>query len=257
MESTHFPWRPLGALLVEQDLISPEELEEALAEQRRSGRLLGEILVDRGWLGAFSLARVLAEQHGVELRAQAEGVDAPAASPAHEPDGRPGHQWRPLGALLVEGGWVGRAELERTLAAQHATGRRLGELLVEGGYLTGPELARVLAQQQGVELPEVDAETVVTPAAPGGPTFRVCEVVEPSHRRVSVLFESANFLEAADFAFEYVETHQPGALTLERRHGESHETVWNYSTALADAHAAAGNDLVGTFGFDPVKWDVR
>ena len=42
-----FPWRQLGALLADEGLLTPTELELALDEQRRTGRLLGQIR----WLG--------------------------------------------------------------------------------------------------------------------------------------------------------------------------------------------------------------
>ena len=38
----HFPWRQLGELLVAEELLTEEELEQALAEQASSGRLLGQ-----------------------------------------------------------------------------------------------------------------------------------------------------------------------------------------------------------------------
>ncbi len=60
-------WRPLGQLLLEKGLITEAQLEEALADQRRSGLRLGEILVGRGWLSLAALTAVLAEQHGLEL----------------------------------------------------------------------------------------------------------------------------------------------------------------------------------------------
>jgi hypothetical protein len=60
-------WRPLGELLLEKGLVSPDELELALAEQAESGRLLGAILVERGYVSGPALAVALAEQYGVEL----------------------------------------------------------------------------------------------------------------------------------------------------------------------------------------------
>jgi len=57
MDSAQFPWRPLGALLVEKGLLTGAELEQALAEQRRTGRVLGEILVGSGYVSGLALAR--------------------------------------------------------------------------------------------------------------------------------------------------------------------------------------------------------
>jgi hypothetical protein len=62
-------WRPLGKLLIEKEFLTRAQLEHALDEQRASDgrRLLGEILVGSGILTGVSLARALAEQHGLEL----------------------------------------------------------------------------------------------------------------------------------------------------------------------------------------------
>lgn len=55
---------PLGALLLERGLITPEQLDAALAEQRQTGELLGRILVERGYLSKQALGEVLAAQRG-------------------------------------------------------------------------------------------------------------------------------------------------------------------------------------------------
>jgi hypothetical protein len=114
MDSAQFPWRPLGALLVEKGLLTEGELEQALAEQRRTGRILGEILVGRGYVDGLALARALADQHGVQLRPR-DG-DEPAAPSESAP--KPRQTWRPLGKLLVESGFVNEGELERALEDQ-------------------------------------------------------------------------------------------------------------------------------------------
>jgi len=63
-------WRPLGELLVEKELLTEEELEFALTEQAETGRLLGAILVERGYVSGPALAVALAEQYGVELHTE-------------------------------------------------------------------------------------------------------------------------------------------------------------------------------------------
>jgi hypothetical protein len=67
VEPAETMWRPLGELLLEKGLVSPDELELALTEQAESGRLLGAILVERGFVSGPALAVALAEQYGVEL----------------------------------------------------------------------------------------------------------------------------------------------------------------------------------------------
>jgi len=264
----HFPWRLLGELLVDEQLLTEDELEQALLEQSRSGRLLGQIIVSNGYLSAFSLARVLSEQHGVELRHANEQeqhtptVELSLADPpelgAMEPDKET--PWRPLGKLLVEQGFLTESQLDEALAEQRERHARLGEILVWRGLLTGPDLARALAEQHGVEL-DTQAEelqTVIKLATAEEPTYKVFEVhFEPGFQRRTEVYTSPNFLEAADFAFEYVEEHQPDALEIHRTHGAAQETVWNYSASRAAAVGADRKPLVETFGFDPTLWGKK
>ena len=56
----------LGALLLERELISQEDLDAALAKQKKyRSRLLGEILVEMGAINGEMLALALAQQRGV------------------------------------------------------------------------------------------------------------------------------------------------------------------------------------------------
>jgi hypothetical protein len=244
-----FPWRQLGTLLADEGLLTETELELALDEQRRTGRLLGQIVVDRGYLSAFSLARVLSAQHGVELRTP-EPEPEPAPQLAEVPS-----TWRPLGRLLVEKGLIEQTELAEALLQQNDTNGRLGEILIERGAITGAELAHALGEQHGVELTgELQATVKPTPAAE--PVYRVFSVAfRQGFQERGALWESANFLEAADFAMEYVQDHSPEALEIERIDGDEQETVWAYSESRATAAELARKDLVDTFGFDPTTWD--
>ena len=54
--------RLLGELLVVQRLLTPEQLEWALAEQAESGRLLGEVVVQHGLISMVALVNALVEQ---------------------------------------------------------------------------------------------------------------------------------------------------------------------------------------------------
>ena len=67
MEPAESIWRPLGELLLKKNLLTADELELALTEQADSGRLLGAILAERGYVSGPALAVALAEQYGVEL----------------------------------------------------------------------------------------------------------------------------------------------------------------------------------------------
>ena len=57
----------LGSLLLREGLLTPEQLERALAEKEESGGRLGEIVVAHGWVTPAAVAQALAEQHGLEF----------------------------------------------------------------------------------------------------------------------------------------------------------------------------------------------
>jgi hypothetical protein len=131
-------------------------------------------------------------------------------------------------------------------------------VLIARGVLTPQALARALAAQQGMELEATDEtetfEAAIRPSAVGEPVYKVREVPREGESG-AILCETANFLEAADFAFEFVESTEPYALEIERVEGERCETVWSYSEDRANAAAESRRDLVDTYGFDPIRWN--
>ncbi|HQM51152.1 MAG TPA: ATPase, T2SS/T4P/T4SS family [Candidatus Hydrogenedentes bacterium] len=56
----------IGATLVKMGEVTKEDLKKALAEQKRTGRLLGKILLDGKIVGPEALAKALARQHKLE-----------------------------------------------------------------------------------------------------------------------------------------------------------------------------------------------
>ena len=52
----------LGDLLVQENLITPDQLSKALASQRTSGRKLGRTIIDNGWVDEVQIAKALAKQ---------------------------------------------------------------------------------------------------------------------------------------------------------------------------------------------------
>jgi type IV pilus assembly protein PilB len=62
MEAAAHPWPALGALLLRDGAVSVEQLEQTLRE-KAPGVRLGEALVERGYVTATQVSRVLAEQH--------------------------------------------------------------------------------------------------------------------------------------------------------------------------------------------------
>ena len=158
MEAAHIAWRPLGRLLVEQGLLTDEELERALAQQQTTGRRLGETIVELGFVSSPDLASALAAQYGLVLtmetgfgtglRAEIQrrhesdrGLPNPPVlkvveTPA-EPDGRPeaeGDEQADAGEALLltqlEEQWAKLAAAEASLAERERENealRREGE----------------------------------------------------------------------------------------------------------------------------------
>lgn len=174
----------LGELLLAEELVTEEELEDALAEQRRTKpkKPLGEILLRRGVVAAPTLVRLLAEQcqleleeekgfgcglrQAIELRHQAEraepepvvewtpdiGTESVAPAEPLEPAAPPPAAPRRLGELLIEKGLLTGVELDEALAEQEDSGRLLGEVVVDLGYVPMITLVNVLTEQLNGEL---------------------------------------------------------------------------------------------------------
>src|SRR5919202_1294223 len=58
---------PLGTLIYRAGLLTEEQLEQALAESMKTGRRLGQVLLQWGWLSEADLGRLLAGQRGLEF----------------------------------------------------------------------------------------------------------------------------------------------------------------------------------------------
>jgi hypothetical protein len=71
-------------MLVRRGLITPDQLADALAEQKSSGRPLGAIVVARGFASPTTIAQALATQHGGLLKTEygfATGFGTGVATP--------------------------------------------------------------------------------------------------------------------------------------------------------------------------------
>ncbi len=58
---------PLGALLIDEGLLTEAQLDAALAEQAKSGKPLGRLLIEQGTISETELVRTLARQVGLEF----------------------------------------------------------------------------------------------------------------------------------------------------------------------------------------------
>lgn len=144
--------RMIGEIFVERGLVTPAQLDEALALQARDGGLIGEILVSSFGVSRVELATVLAEQwraidhagRGAPSAPEAE-ADKPNVVALPSPDAN--QTRRPIGEIFVASGAITQDDLDRALETQRMTGERLGEILVAQGSIGRLDLASALAEQ--------------------------------------------------------------------------------------------------------------
>src|SRR5215467_12597536 len=114
----------IGELLLKDGLITPEQLEEALAAQKRQPDYmpLGEVCVEMKLISRDQLKTLLSK-----------------------------HQKRiPLGELLINLGLVSAEQVKECLQAQKSSPKKLGALLIEKGFLNENALISALNMQLGV-----------------------------------------------------------------------------------------------------------
>jgi hypothetical protein len=132
--------RQIGAYLVEQGIISQDQLREALVEQRcrrQRGEHIqfGDLLLQRRLISPKTLARALVGQLQERINRQS------------------GHAPQFLGEYLIAQGIITSAQLEAALEEQirlRQAGQRiaLGDLLIRRKYLTAQKLQKVLDDQR-------------------------------------------------------------------------------------------------------------
>ncbi len=118
--------RSLGETLVETGVISAEQLEQALAEQQRSGRKLGRVLTELGLCTQEDIATALQEQVR-RIR---------------------------IGDLLIDYGHITEEQLGEALKQQKGSERKLGQVLIDMGLVTQRQILEVLADQ--LQVPQID-----------------------------------------------------------------------------------------------------
>lgn len=125
--------RPLGRILLDGEFITPENLDAALAEQMRTNKLLGDILVDLGVLNKTELYAVLWIQRDFSTVERA--IMAAAGV------------YRLLGELLLRAYCITQDQLDAALDEQKKTGQKLGEILLRLGFLNQQKLDVALSFQ--------------------------------------------------------------------------------------------------------------
>lgn len=104
-------------MLIRKGLISKTELQEALVTQNKTGKKLGEVLVDKQLVSPDKVNQALTEQH---IR---------------------------LGEILIAEDLISQEQLNQVLAEQHLQNKKLGELLLERKLVTPAQLEMTLRKQ--------------------------------------------------------------------------------------------------------------
>lgn len=73
------PQKRIGDILLEQELVTEEQLAEAFSLQKKAGRQVGQILIERGMVAEKDLLRALAEQHNLPYVWLRPGIYDPEA----------------------------------------------------------------------------------------------------------------------------------------------------------------------------------
>jgi hypothetical protein len=157
--------RRLGELLVEEKVVTREQLEEALRVQGtlRSYIPVGQLLMMRGWLSRAQLTALL-RRHGKRAR---------------------------LGELLVKAGRITTEQLHTALARQQHTRQPLGHTLISLRYVTEETMREALCTQLHVNFFDLD-NLPLDPALGGLVTEKYA-----ARRRVVPLFRSGQILVVA------------------------------------------------------------
>ena len=137
----------LGEILLDEKLITREQLTLGIEKQQISKKKLGEILSELGFIREENLLKALSSQ----LENPVREVHLPASSSALK-----GYK---LGEILIKANLITREELNKAIEEQKKANTRLGEALCALGVITEEKLAWALSVQLGI--PYIDLSTAV------------------------------------------------------------------------------------------------
>lgn len=137
--------RMLGELLLLANRITQDQLDTALAEQKKTGEKLGEVLVRLAFLNQRELDITLSFQSRL-------GTGA-------------GPSCLSLGELLVSAGYITYDNLNDALSRQRESGKKLGEVLVEAGHAHQKHIEHGLRIQEGLVAAALIAALSLAPVA--------------------------------------------------------------------------------------------
>lgn len=134
--------KPLGQQLVEASLLTEDQLQDALGQQKsHPDKLLGQVLIESGFLtpeefNLFMQTRMSIQQPLGELLVTREAITRDQLHQALSIQMQGGPAAKPLGQLLVEQGFIDQAALDAIIKQQYAEQEALRQKLMREGQIT-------------------------------------------------------------------------------------------------------------------------
>jgi type IV pilus assembly protein PilB len=116
----------LGEILISWNLITPQDLEAALEEQKEKGGYLGQIFIDKGLVSSTDISRAL-QQLSSKEKDKAE-----------------------LGLMLIADKIISPEQLETALEKQKIFKKTLEDTLLELGFVTSEQIAQSSSRHLGL-----------------------------------------------------------------------------------------------------------
>jgi type IV pilus assembly protein PilB len=113
--------KKLGELLVENGLLTEAQLVQAIEAQKGTRKLLGVVIVEKGFASKEKLEATLAQQYGSVL-----------------------------GEILISKGYITFNQLQSAMVEQRGTLKTLGEVLIDKGYATEMDIMDGLSKQYNI-----------------------------------------------------------------------------------------------------------
>ena len=170
----------------------------------------------------------------------------PVGTATSRPPGPPEGPWRPLGEVPLDGGLVTDPKSTRR-SRRSARTRTAGSARSSSGSATSPASpwrSRSRSSTASSSTRPASRRACARSRCRCPPASRATWSTRPTSRATGALCrrldEGPNFLDAADFASEYIDQKEPTAVEIERKDGGDVETVWLYSPPRAPADALIG-----------------
>lgn len=155
---------PIGSILKEQGLIDDDDIEKALARQGGEHKRLGDLLIDQNVLTHEELSDALAEQsaegrplgHILMSKGRVKGSDIDSALQIQN------RSKVRLGELLIESGLISREDLQYALEEQKVRGQRIGQILLSSQVITEDQLLETLSRKfrlTSIDLDDYEVDT--------------------------------------------------------------------------------------------------